>query len=709
MPPWKDTLATKSFNWTLGFIIAWLCVEGLVGEAGLNDLTQRLIHLGMIFFLVVTFAVRELSALNKRSAELDTHVQEKAEMQREVEKSTLRYKHLLEGAGDAIFVVDAATGELEEMNSLASVMLGYSREELGALTGRELIPLRDQAEFISLVRCVNRHGLASLDRITIKRKDGSRFLGEVNARLIDLGDSKVVQAIVRDVTRKWRNEEEIKERNRRLFLLNSIITRVNESLDLQTVLDITLRETVTACGGVGGAIHLFAEERTTLSLAAHHNLTQEVVGTAAHVVVRKEVSCPVTTHRRCHAVTDLASVNCLLATTGIPGTGKGIVGIPLAAQNRLVGVMHVITAIPRQHTPEDLGFFATVGNQIGIAIDHARIFSELNRKNEELVHSHNLLEKNGRRLAISQSKLEKNLAVVENAKSELERLDRMKNHFLGMASHEFRTPLTGILSSVEFLLANPEKNRSNEEQRLLEMIQFGGNRLNEIVSDLLKVVRLEAKGAAMTKSALQLADIVGSVRGQLQHLLDQRRQLIILSDLEELPYFYGDREHLEEVFIELLINAMKFTPDGGKIIISGSLADLNSLAPKEEVLRRFNPLFYQEIGNNGYLQVEVRDSGIGIALDEQLKIFEKFYEVGDICHHSSGKDKFQGKGTGLGLAIVKGMVEAHGGMVWVESPPGEGGGSAFFMLFPLEEGLSQQPLPFSAPEKTFLFSAGPPR
>jgi signal transduction histidine kinase len=95
--------------------------------------------------------------------------------------------------------------------------------------------------------------------------------------------------------------------------------------------------------------------------------------------------------------------------------------------------------------------------------------------------------------------------------------------------------------------------------------------------------------------------------------------------------------------------------------------------------------------------VEIRDSGIGIDEEEQQRIFDKFYGVGDIRHHSSGRGKFQGKGPGIGLTIVKGMVEAHGGMVWVESlrqdfaePPG----SSFFVLLPTEEQELQATFPF---------------
>jgi hypothetical protein len=120
------------------------------------------------------------------------------------------------------------------------------------------------------------------------------------------------------------------------------------------------------------------------------------------------------------------------------------------------------------------------------------------------------------------------------------------------------------------------------------------------------------------------------------------------------------------------------------------VVDRRTLAPKREILARFNADFPAQIGDRCYLEVAVRDNGIGVSHDEQVKIFDKFYEIGDIRHHSSGKFKFQGKGTGLGLAIVKGMVEAHGGMVWVESPgvdPEARFGSAFLVLLPLEENL----------------------
>jgi signal transduction histidine kinase len=218
-------------------------------------------------------------------------------------------------------------------------------------------------------------------------------------------------------------------------------------------------------------------------------------------------------------------------------------------------------------------------------------------------------------------------------------------------------------------------------------------RLNEIVTDLLKVARLEATAPPLARSPLHLQDILGALISQFTPLLAERRQRIVCGDLSALPYFSGDREYLEEVFTELLENAGKFTPDGGDIDISAQVVDRHLLVEKEAIIRRFNSGFYESMGDKCYILVEVRDSGIGISSTDQVKVFDKFYEVGDIRHHSTGKHKFQGKGTGLGLTIVKGMVEAHGGMVWVESRP-DHSGSSFSLLLPLEDQTIQPVLPF---------------
>jgi PAS domain S-box-containing protein len=697
----------KVLNWAIGLILAWFSIDALflylVGE---NRIVSRFLNLLLILSLVVLGLVGKKA----RRSEKVAHERLIEEMGREVEKIAVRYKSLLEGAGDAIFVINAETGLLAEMNGMGTVLLGYSREEMGSLSGKDLFYDTDQAQFISLVRRVNRHGMASSDSLTFRRKDGSHFLGEVNARLIDLGDETVVQAIIRDITQKKQAEKEVRKRNRKLSILNSIIARANASLDLHTVLDVTLQETMEVFGAEGGAIHLLEGEGTILTLVARNNLTDRFVTSTRQREIDADSSCRIVTNRQCHLLTDGPRSVCTMGGHAREEGWHSIAGIPLFAKNRLVGVMHLMSSVERLYSPDEITFFTTMGNQIGIVIEHARLFAELNWKTAELLRSHRLLEKNSRQLALSEGKLRNNLALMERANLELERLDRMKSQFLGMISHEFKTPLTAILGSTEFLLANHGTVRDDDERLLLSIIQNGGSRLNEIITDLLKVARLEAKGTPLSKAPLHLEEILTLLMEQFAPRLRERNQQVVFQGIDALPYFSGDRDCLYDVFAELLENAVKFTPDGGETLIAARVTNRGELAEKRDTLAHFNSSFHDQMGDAGYLQVEVRDSGVGIASGERLKIFETFYEIGEIRHHSSGNDKFQGKGAGLGLAIAKGMIEAHGGMVWVESPTGESSGSSFFLLIPLEEGLCQGAFPIMQQEPAYpaqgLFAFG---
>lgn len=693
----KNSTIFKVLKWTIGLILVWLALDSFsLHFDAENTPVFRSLHVFLVFVLfVLAYAVYNILKTQQLS-----HFQALEVMQRKEEKTSLRYKNLLEGAGDAIFVINAETGHVEEMNDMGTMLLGYSREEMGALSGKDLIPVSDQGQFVSLVRRVNRKGMASSESLSFRRKDGSMFLGEVNARLIDLGDGKVVQAIVRDITMGKTAEQEIRKRNRKLSILNNIIANANASLDLTTVLDMILQETMEVFDAGGGAIHLL-EEGNILTLVARKNLTDRLIAATRQKDITIDSNCSIATTRHCDSLSDISRTGCSMALNTRLDGWRDIIGIPLFAKNNLIGVLHIMTHAEHRYTPDDISFFTTMGNQIGIVVEHARMIAELNRRGAELLRSHGLLERNSRQLALSEKRLRKNLALVERANLELERFDRMKSHFLGMVSHEFRTPLTAILCSADFLLAQNDRVAEEDKRRLLDIIHKGGTRLNEITSDLLKVARLEVKAPQLVKSILHLEEVQNLLMEQFTPLLAMRSQQVTFQGIESLPYFSGDKECLLDVFTRLLENAIKFTPDGGEIVIAASVANWRTLEGKKTLLSQFNAAFYEQMGNSGFLQVEMKDSGVGIALEERLNIFTSFYEIGDIRHHTSGNEKFQGKGAGLGLAIVKGMIEAHGGMVWVEGPELESAecpGSSFFVLVPLEEGPIQAVFPFMQTE-----------
>ncbi|MBT1073669.1 sensor histidine kinase [Geobacter grbiciae] len=682
----------------VGWVGAVLLFLGLVGT-----FVAYRIHNASIFgvlphvlvFLMLCFIFMAVSYRRMKSEEALAHVKELMQVQRELDKTARRYRSLMEGAGTAIFVFNADTGMLVEVNRRGTELFGYDKEEMIPLRGKDLVLEEDQEKFISLVHRVARRGRGRSDGITFRRKGGECFLGQVDARLIDLGDEKVVHAVVRDITFRHRAEREVRQRNRELSTLVGIITRANQETELETVLAVTLRETIEAFGANGGGIHL-SNQDGKLRPTASINVPEQL----RFLLARRDEAGPL--ERIAGSGTSLSLANleaeCRFGSSPAVQGWKGFVGVPLSARNRVTGVMYLLCRKERRFGDDEVALLLSIAGQVGIVIDNARLFDELKWKSDELMGSLRLLERSSHELSFSQHRLRTNLMLVERANQELERIDRMKSNFLGMISHEFRTPLTSIISGTEFLLSSPSFQIGSDARRVLDMINQGGERLSEIVSDILKVAKLEANSTAVSRSTLHISQVFEEVLETLEPLRAERDLTISFDDLERLPHCSGDRECFRDIFTELLENSIKFTPDGGTIMVAARVVDMDRLSPREEILSRFNARFLAQAGDNCYLEVEVRDSGIGVSHDEQVKIFDKFYEVGDIRHHSSGKNKFQGKGTGLGLAIVKGMVEAHGGMVWVESP-GESSdgrlGSAFFVLLPLEESACQPQLPLS--------------
>jgi PAS domain S-box-containing protein len=658
---------------------------------------RQLQHLHLPFLLLLLAAGAVLyGSIRLAAAKSAAHAQAVTGLQQEIDKTAWRYKCLLEGAGNAIYVFNAETGILEEVNRRGTELLGYTREEMATLHGAQLIQPGEQERFSALVLRVKRRGRGRSPGIAFRRKDGQLLIAEIDARLIDLGDEKVVHVIVRDVTYRHHTQREIRRRNQELVILNNILAQANQSLQLQTVLDVTLREAGDFIAANGAVLHLMTDEGQALHMTAGQNITAELAAALKLLRFTPEADCRLTQDGGCHDGNLGDSASCGVARVAAAAGWRGWVAIPLRGNNRLIGIMHLFSQQERQSSEEDRAFFLTLGQQIGMVIGQARLFTELNWKNEELRRSYSLLEKSSRQLEVSQSRLRKNLELVERANLELERLDRMKSQFLGVISHEFRTPLTSLLGSADLLRVASEQMTGEERQRLLEMIYHGGGRLNEIVNDLMKVAHLEAKSAPITRTSVQLATILEGLQEQLQPVLTNRQQTLLVGNMSSLPLLHADQEFLEDIFAELLENAIKFTPDGGEIRITAQVADCRALAAKRETLERFNAGFYAQMGPHQYLLVEVCDNGIGIDTAEQQHIFEKFYELGDICNHYTSKFKFQGKGAGLGLAIVKGMAEAHGGMVWVESRT-DGSrqqGSSFLLLFPLGDGATQRNLPF---------------
>jgi signal transduction histidine kinase len=251
---------------------------------------------------------------------------------------------------------------------------------------------------------------------------------------------------------------------------------------------------------------------------------------------------------------------------------------------------------------------------------------------------------------------------LDDVRQSLEKLDRTKSDFIAVAAHELRTPLTLVEGYTAMLRENMDrKTLSPTEVVLLEGVQNGTRRLHAIIDDMIDVSLIDNNLLQINYQPVWLNRLFSLLATELNGIISDRKIV-----LEILPFpgssevTFADPERILQVLRNILTNAIKYTPDGGVIRVDG----------------RKLP---------GFVEVVVQDSGIGIDPEDQPIIFEKFSRLGSSSLHSSGKTKFKGGGPGLGLRIAKGIVESHGGAIWVDSPGYDEKnfpGSTFHILLP---------------------------
>jgi signal transduction histidine kinase len=244
----------------------------------------------------------------------------------------------------------------------------------------------------------------------------------------------------------------------------------------------------------------------------------------------------------------------------------------------------------------------------------------------------------------------------------LERLDRSKSNFIAVAAHELKTPLTLIDGYAAMMRDLVKSSQNGLADSLLEGINNGIRRLRTIVDDMIDVSLIDNNLLSLTFQPVWLGQLLNLLANEFREDIASRNlELTIRPFPGSEQMIFADPERLYQAFRNILSNAVKYTPDGGRITVDG----------------RTLP---------GFIEVTIADTGIGISLEDQETIFEKFGGLGNVSLHSSGKTKFKGGGPGLGLPIARGIFEAHGGTVWVES---EGydevkcPGSTFHVLLPL--------------------------
>jgi signal transduction histidine kinase len=303
--------------------------------------------------------------------------------------------------------------------------------------------------------------------------------------------------------------------------------------------------------------------------------------------------------------------------------------VPLISNSKVVGILSLENDVVNAFSADDLRLLTTLSNNLVMLIERARLFEEVEKARAEL---------------------ENRATALEEANASLLELDRLKSQFLANISHELRTPLNSIIGFSEVLIDEIPGTVNGEQQEFLQDILDSGQHLLALINDLLDFSKIEAGRMALEPSTFGVKSLFDELRNSVAPLIDRKSQRLVFQQDDAVPPLTADHLRIKQVFINLLSNANKFTPEGGFITVSCRLAEPDML------------LF------------TIQDTGIGIRPEDQDIIFEEFRQV-------DGSMTREVSGSGLGLAISKQIVEMHQGKIWVESELGQG--STFFIRLPV--------------------------
>ena len=312
--------------------------------------------------------------------------------------------------------------------------------------------------------------------------------------------------------------------------------------------------------------------------------------------------------------------------------------IPLVTKDATMGLLALGDKSSGDvYSEQDIKLFEILAPELSIAVQNAKAFQEISKFNVTL-----------------RQEVKKATGDLRIANKRLQQLDKLKDEFVSVASHELRTPMTAIKSYLWMILNNEKKSEdhfTDKTKEYLERAYTSTERLINLVNDMLDVSRIEAGRVELSLDEVSMADLADEVMHEVSANADERGLEVVVEGADDLPSVKADKDKIHQVLINLVGNALKFTERGGKITVGFET-------------------------KSDFVVVHVRDTGKGISKEDQAKLFSKFGRL----EHSMVSVAEAG-GTGLGLYICKQLVDMHGGRIWVESE--KGNGSTFSFQLPI--------------------------
>ena len=533
---------------------------------------------------------------------------------KKVEAQVAQFGRILDSSLNEIYVFDAATLRFVHVNHGARQNLGYSMEELRAMTPLDIKPEYSAETFeatLTLLRSGETNQL--LFQTVHCRKDGSTYPVEVRLQLSRTEDPPLYIAIISDITERLRAEEYLKGQNK---VLEGLAT----GAPLCDVLELLARTAEKSRPGLICSILLLDSESGRLCAGAAPTLPQFYndainglkigpgIGSCGTAAFTRELVVVenVMTHPFWVPFRDLAERAGVKACWSQP---------IISSAGNVLGTLANYYREVRAPSADDLDFMKGTAHLAGIAIERKRAEDE---------------------------------SAAARAQSEI--ANRTKTEFLANMSHELRSPLNSVLGFAEIMrdeLFGPLG--SSRYRGYAEDILQSAQHLLEVINDILDISKIEARKLELDESDVDIAAIIEICARLMRARLEQAGLHLEMNVDSDLPNLYVDSRKVKQILLNLISNAVKFTPPGGKVTVTARLAA------------------------DGDVCMIVADTGIGIAPDDIGKVLSPFTQV-----DSSLNRKYEG--TGLGLPLSKALAELHGGKLEIESEPDVG--TAVTVTFP---------------------------
>jgi PAS domain S-box-containing protein len=635
------------FQFTLAIILAGLLVSrrililtfglsaavvGFAAFRGQNAAPQLVIAANFFLFngLIALFVDR--FGMTLRTALTDALARErelKIEMaERKQAEGKIAYQsHLLENVNDAVLAVDTEFN-ITSWNRAAEEMYGYKADEVLGQKSQAVIRLDfSDEQRADAVQALIESGSYRTEVLQYRR-DGHAFWVEGSTFALKESDGQIYGyvSINRDISQRKQAEEQIQRQLKQLNALRTIDIAISSSFDLDVILEVVLQQVLSQLEVDATALLLLDPELQTIEYAASRGFRSEALRHTKLNLGEGYASQAVFARKTIH-ISALMETGGKLAKALLAANEDFVdyYGTPLIVKGAVKGVLELYHHSSLKPDAEWLEFLDILAGQAAIAINDAQLFENLQRSNIEL--EHRVIERT---------------AQLNQTNIELERANRAKDEFLATMSHELRTPLTSILGLSETLLEQRRGPLNENQQKSLQIIESSGSHLLALINDILDLSKIEAGKFDFYPQPILVDEICRSSLAFIKSQAAKKSITIIYNNEATVSKIYADPRRLKQILVNLLINAVKFTSEGGEVILQVK-TDL------EQDLIKFS----------------VIDNGIGIAPEDLQRLFQPFVQVDSRLNR-------QYEGTGLGLVLAQKLADLHGGSVQVESEVGKG-------------------------------------